>query len=227
MDCIHSQLLDMLTFFIKLAKEHNITWWLTDGSLLGQVRNNKIIPWDDDIDIGVLYKDYDKLVKLSNMDMEYRICRSAFGFKVYKSKLHSYPFIDLFVYDSLCDNPKVYGWAGPCDSSFKSWYGHSLIPNLYYKKDELFPLKLGKFNDIKVYLPYQPKKYLYRQYGEDCLENQKRVNKSHQVPFKNLVTASIVDTTLPMIKYEALNCKDIRQHKMFKLYKQVLKIFPI
>ena len=38
---------------IQVFDKYGIKWWLTDGSLLGAVRENDIISWDDDIDIGI------------------------------------------------------------------------------------------------------------------------------------------------------------------------------
>ena len=42
------RLLDMLVHASSVLSEHNITHWLDFGSLLGAVRNGKIIDWDDD-----------------------------------------------------------------------------------------------------------------------------------------------------------------------------------
>lgn len=31
-----------------------IDYWVTDGTLLGIIRKNRILPWDSDVDLGVL-----------------------------------------------------------------------------------------------------------------------------------------------------------------------------
>lgn len=46
--------------FIK----NNISYWVTGGSLLGAIRHNGIIPWDDDGDLCIMKKDVNKLKKL-------------------------------------------------------------------------------------------------------------------------------------------------------------------
>src|SRR3989344_3817304 len=37
----------------KILNRYNIPLWLDCGTLLGAVRENRIIPWDDDVDLGV------------------------------------------------------------------------------------------------------------------------------------------------------------------------------
>lgn len=42
----------------KEFEENDIVWWAHSGTLLGLVREGGMIPWDDDIDMGMTYKDY-------------------------------------------------------------------------------------------------------------------------------------------------------------------------
>lgn len=61
---LHAIQLDMLKEFIEVCNEQNFTYFLAFGSLLGAVRDHKIIPWDDSIDVVVPYADYEKLTNL-------------------------------------------------------------------------------------------------------------------------------------------------------------------
>lgn len=55
---------DMLVHIDQICKDNDITYWLSDGSLLGSIRHKGFIPWDDDMDIGMLRKDYNKFKRV-------------------------------------------------------------------------------------------------------------------------------------------------------------------
>lgn len=54
--------LELLEAFDKICKKLNIGYFVCGGTMLGQIRHGGFIPWDDDIDVGLLRADYDKFV---------------------------------------------------------------------------------------------------------------------------------------------------------------------
>ncbi len=56
-------MLKMLEEVDAFCKANNITYFLTGGTLLGAIRHNGYIPWDDDIDIALPRKDYERLLR--------------------------------------------------------------------------------------------------------------------------------------------------------------------
>ena len=56
----------LLNEFDRVCKELNITYVLFAGTLLGAVRHQGFIPWDDDLDVLMSRKDYE--IFISNAD---------------------------------------------------------------------------------------------------------------------------------------------------------------
>ena len=56
--------IEILDYLDELCKKNNLKYFMMYGTLLGAVRHKGFIPWDDDIDVGMLRDDYEKLIKI-------------------------------------------------------------------------------------------------------------------------------------------------------------------
>jgi len=55
------RLLERATTFLE---KYNIPYWLEGGTLLGIIRENRLLPWDNDLDISIRSEDFDRLRRI-------------------------------------------------------------------------------------------------------------------------------------------------------------------
>lgn len=138
--------LDIYMKFVEVCKKHNLKFWGDGGTLLGAVRHNGFIPWDDDIDVIMPREDYNKFMNLPQeefgepyfLQTPYTDSNYAFSFirlrngnttctpKIFaKSGCNSGIYIDIFPLDNLVpsnvesDRNKIYECIMKCSSYMK------------------------------------------------------------------------------------------------------------
>ena len=66
----HNVLINILEYVATILEDNDFPYWLYAGTLLGAVRNGKMIPWDPDIDIGVFSRDAEDIInKFSELEI--------------------------------------------------------------------------------------------------------------------------------------------------------------
>lgn len=61
--------MEILIEFDRICKKHDINYQLFAGTLLGAVRHNGFIPWDDDVDVCLMRNDYEKFIKVCEKEL--------------------------------------------------------------------------------------------------------------------------------------------------------------
>ena len=56
-------ILQVLRDVIRILDELNVPYYMQGGTMLGAIRHNGFIPWDDDVDLGIPRADYDRLLQ--------------------------------------------------------------------------------------------------------------------------------------------------------------------
>lgn len=74
---LQQKLLEMLSWLHTFCQKNNLSYYVMGGTMLGAVRHNGFIPWDDDVDIIMPRSDYEKLLKLLETPVEHYVVESV------------------------------------------------------------------------------------------------------------------------------------------------------
>lgn len=118
--------IDILKEIDRICRKHDIQYFLAGGSCLGAIRDNRSIPWDDDLDIGMLREDFEKFRKIAPQELGEKFiysspdtdsnCHYYFDkirlkdtyFSTFYSNKFVFAdgvFVDIVVYDQTTKNP--------------------------------------------------------------------------------------------------------------------------
>ena len=143
--------LEILKDFDDLCRENGLSYFGGGGTAIGAVRHHGMIPWDDDIDVGLVRKDYEKFLRIAKQKkysdkyrvinaetmenyplMSTRWCKKGTKFK--EDALKNIDgdlgiFLDIYCFDNIPDNEilmQIHAW--------RSWVWGKLL--ILYWLDE-------------------------------------------------------------------------------------------
>jgi len=175
---------ELLKITIKILDKFDIKYFLISGTLLGHVRHNGFIPWDDDIDllvddtilekIPLIYKKYkNQLVFYNRENFLLKFCfkdkiipienKTHQQYLKNKNDVYNWPFVDLFVFKQMGDKLLFFD---------KEWNSSSFFPSV--KTD---------FVNLVVSVPNDPHYFLKINYGADYMEILKSSQFIHKYEF--------------------------------------------
>lgn len=187
-DLHHALLKAMLLHTHNTFEREKIQYFVEGGSLLGLMRHGNIIPHDDDIDLAIFDKQFEKASRvLEEMCKNFKIevkdeegVEKTYEVKFVREKHWNY-MLKIYVPDLWVENTKSKKIFGTPTVDFFSYTRAGDVvklanhrqrmefKNCYYLKTEIFPLVKRKFDYFEVYSPKEPLPYLHRYYGADCM----------------------------------------------------------
>jgi len=170
---IRKVMLELLDEVVRICDRHNLTYFLYGGTLLGAIRHEGFIPWDDDIDIAMPRDDFEKFEKIcetelsikyfyqtSFTDSEYSYpnakLRKNFTFaKQAESNIHQGIFIGIFALTNFPNTQKKkilkqYSWIlDICErTNINSLLPHKQLLHKFYR---LMPSK-ARYDKRQIFL---------------------------------------------------------------------------
>ena len=162
----------MLKILDFICAKHEISYWMTAGTLIGAIRHKGFIPWDCDIDVGITRKDLEHLKQVRHefpADMFYQDGETDSHYPKHSlvtklrdrysnyfewqqnnpgAKWHNGLQVDLFIYETD-DN-------GLLINPFKG---------TRYQKEDIFPCTRLQFEGANLCAPNKYDDYIRRRYG--------------------------------------------------------------
>lgn len=122
---LHKELYEILDVTIQICKKHHIPYFAIGGTAIGALYDEAILPWDDDVDIGMKREDYNRFLEVAPKELGEKYFLSwmetdphtpYYFAKVKKNHtlfvetmfkdvpMHPGIFVDIFPFDKIPDN---------------------------------------------------------------------------------------------------------------------------
>lgn len=243
---LHKIMKTMLIDIDKVCEEEELDYFLIDGTLLGAARHKGFIPWDDDVDIAMPRKDYEKFVKIAqekignkyfvqtlDTDKEYdqfyiplkiRDNNSTL-IEVYGKKYHEGVFVDVFPFDFLDDRVKkqiMHKRIMHFLSVGKGPISMYRFPSLHFWARLAVQL-VGRMIPLKLIVKYSD--YVVREYKS--ASQTEYMTYGYELPWRNIFKTQDI-YPLKKIEFEdvLLNCPNNETAILTEVYGDYMQLPP-
>lgn len=232
----------------RICDNNSIKFFLMGGSLLGAVRHEGIIPWDDDLDIGMLRDDYEAFIMACEQELrkDFILCNpyseEGYGVPFTKIRLkgtrfedegvpdtvNNGIFIDVFPIDVLPDSKIQRYWQ---NIHVKLWrnalaakcgYGGN-DKKVRFRRIVMSPFLLLKQSTLANKVDKWEKKY-------NGIRSDMYVNFTSAYSFgKEIFPKETLEGLLPLVRFESLMLPTPRnpEYSLSKLYGDYMRFPPI
>lgn len=182
---VQTVVLRLLKAMNEICSRHNIPFWLEYGTLLGAIRHQGFIPWDNEADVGMMRDDFNRFEKIAVSELpqdiffqtketdpayeaasSYIVAKLRDKYSNYTEferrnpevKWHNGIQVDIFVYDGVVlDDTPCY--VNAFEGIFTNY-------NSYYLTEEIEYLQEVSFEGERFFIPTGYDTYLRRNYGD-------------------------------------------------------------
>tara|TARA_B100000029_G_C17571142_1_gene956623 strand:- start:761 stop:1834 length:1074 start_codon:yes stop_codon:yes gene_type:complete len=167
----------------NIMEELSIDYWIEGGTLLGAVRDKKLIPWDHDIDIGII-NNSNNIIKnlIKNLKKKFYVSIKTFEDTEGTWNLGKYRVIKVyprkyfFMKEDLCLDIFIY-YAGSIPNMKEDVYKYVVWgKNAFHEKRFFDNLEQIKFYGKLINVPSDYKNFLKIKYGPDWKKPKKKWN---------------------------------------------------
>lgn len=244
--------LEILDEFLRICSAYQIDYFLSGGTCLGAIRHQGFIPWDDDIDISMSRKNYERFAAVAQTELDDRYvfqscetepnCGLVFGKIRKKGTVYSEAYshhidmsqgvwIDIFPYDNLPND---------IEEQQRLYRKVQLLKNLYIVKCG-YKLPEGKgaaavpaYYAAKALCAFLPQSWLI-----DKLQHAMRQHEGDECPFvfpyggayapeKERMPASML-AEYAEVSFEGRTCKTLKDYDRYlaSLYGDYMTLPPV
>lgn len=220
--------LDVLCEVDRICCKYNIKYYAEWGTLLGAVRHAGFIPWDDDLDIGMMRTDYRKFCEVApkefnesfqiftfNTQKDFHhflarvVCKNRICFEdEHLRRFHGFPYIaglDIFVHDNVSDDAMLKRRYGDYMKLVRNAGGHDypFYESQKRQLEALMDFKLPEYTyDEKKAVREADSEELsgYRRYLKDYLDNiERQIEEIGHIQDTEVIKEKLVDVQQEVI----------------------------